>query len=141
MAVAFSFVAAIPLTALGLFSLGKALFGYPPTLGPGEWLLTVLAVFASYALAALLAGIVFALSRPIRSTFIGSMLVGALMTPLIYGSIVVMSTVLWEPAGRILFGDRGTTRAEFARDIPQMLIIFAIVGLVAGPAVRSRWRE
>lgn len=138
---AFSFVAAIPLTLFGAVSVVKALFGYPSSFGLLDWLLVVLTIFAGYALAALLAGLVFAISRPIRRTFLGSMLVGAVMSPLIYGSMGVCALIMWEPAGRLLFGDHGTTRAEFASEIPVLLVVFAAVGLIAGPWMRAEWRK
>ena len=141
MAAAFSFVAAIPLGAAGILSVLGALLGYDPMLSLREWLAVLGVIMGGYALAATTAGLVYAVSRPFRRTLVGSMVVGAVMTPLIYGSLGFMAWLFWEPAGRLIFGDAGTTRATFWDSLPFMVVVTGAIGLAAGPFCRRAWRD
>jgi hypothetical protein len=137
-AAVFSVIAALPLGLLCLVALGRVIFGHAPFAELRDWLITAVAVFVSYFLAAALASPLYSLCRPIRHRLWGAAITGALIAPVIYGSVGLIGVLLWEPAGRLLFGDDGTTRVEFIAFARTAPAIFAVVGLVGGPFVL--WR-
>ncbi|HEY2066316.1 MAG TPA: hypothetical protein VGG84_10195 [Gemmatimonadaceae bacterium] len=138
MAYGFSLIAAIPLGLVGILAMGHVLFGHRPLTELRDWALTVVAVLSSYALAAVVGSPIFAVCRPIRGRLWGSALTGALVAPVIFGSVWFMAIVMWNPAGQMLFGDRVTSRADFVAFGRFLLPFIAAVGLVAGPYMRAR---
>jgi len=140
-AAVFCLLAALPLGAVGVVSLVQAATGHAPEVGLTDWALIVATVFASYFVAASLAAPVCTLCRSIRDSIPGSMLTGALMATIIYGSVGLMAALVWDPVGRTFFGDGGTTQGEFLADMPVLLGLFAVIGLVAGPFIRTQWRN
>ena len=141
MAVGFCILAAIPLSIALVLSLLGSDVGGAASVRPFEWLLAMAAVFASYFIAATLAAPVCTLCRPFRDSLVGSMLTGALMAPIIYGSIGLVAILAWEPVGRIMFGDHGESQADFVRGMPSFLGVVALVGVVGGPFIRRVWRH
>lgn len=138
-ALGLSLIAAIPLGLILLATLAGAIVGRGTFAEVRDWLITAVAVCASYFLAAAVAAPIYSLCRPIRGRLWGAAITGAVMAPLIYSTFSVVGIVLWEPVGRLLFGDRGETRESFIAFARVAPIIFAAVGLFGGPFVW--WRS
>ena len=139
MAAAFSVIAALPLTAIGLIVMLEGARAEQPLSLVG-WLATVATVFGSYFVAATLASPIYTLFRSIRSSLLGSMIAGAVVTPIVYGAVALVAATVWNPAGQFIFGRHGMTRTEFMGDFPILVVVFAAAGLFGGPLLRSQAR-
>jgi hypothetical protein len=139
MAAGFCAIAALPLIGIGVLALSPSATARGWQLSFTDWVITVITVFASYFVAATLASPVYTLCRSIRGSVIGSMITGALLTPIIYTTVGGTAGIVWNPVGRLFFGDHGTTQAEFLHEIPELMLVFTCIGLIAGLVMRTKW--
>jgi hypothetical protein len=134
MAALVGFVAAIPLGLLGLVSLTQTLLGRQPEVTLSTWLAVFGVVMLSYLIGASTSALAVFLLRPLRGSWVGWALTGAVVGVLVYGTIGLLSVVFYEPVGRTLMTRQGRTpsRQELAHDLPTLMPIFALIGVGGG---------
>jgi hypothetical protein len=127
MAALVGFVAAIPLGLLGLL-------GRQPEVTLSTWLAVFGVVMLSYLIGASTSALAVFLLRPLRGSWVGWALTGAVVGVLVYGTIGLLSVVFYEPVGRTLMTRQGRTpsRQELAHDLPTLMPIFALIGVGGG---------
>jgi hypothetical protein len=136
-AVGLTFIAALPLGLLGVVDLVEALSRRPLEVPWGTYFAIIVAVPASYALAAVLAASAAFITRPLRANVVGWVLTGALMTPIVYGSVGLMLAVLYDPVGATFL--EHSTRHEVWAMIPLIMGLLAPMGGALG--AYAWWRD
>src|SRR5512146_166882 len=143
MAAAYSLIALLVLVAIGLASVYAVVKGGHPTLTLRTWLATLGVLVLGYFAAGSLSAIALFLTRPLRRWWLGWAVTGAVIAPIIYGTLFALLDAFYDPVGKLLLSRDGVPAApeSLAADLPVFLPAFALIGALAGLWWRRRQRE